>query len=115
MTVFGTGVELESDFDLLVSDITGSLSITSGTDIIERDTAFTLARQGARFRGQPSTAGGAADIEATVRRLLNRDPRIISVQNVTVRSQNAPKTIVVEATITTATEETEALLIEISQ
>jgi hypothetical protein len=115
MSVFGTGVELESDFDLSVSEITGSLSITSGTDAIERDIAFTLARQGARFRGQPSTPGGAADVEGAVRQALSRDPRITAVQNVTVRSQTAPKIITVEVTVTTATEETEALLIEIPQ
>jgi hypothetical protein len=115
MTVFGTGVEIDTDFDLSVSEITGSLKLDSGIDVIERDVAFTLARSGGRFRGGPTDVALETGVETAVRQVLSRDPRIITVQNVTVNSQPSAKTIAVDVTVTTASEETEALLIEIPQ
>jgi hypothetical protein len=114
MSVFGTGVELDTDFDLSVSEITGSLKLDSGVAVIERDVAFTLARSGSRFRGGLTNVTSESDVESAVRGVLSRDPRIITVQTVTANTQPSPKTISVDVTVTTASEETEALLIEIS-
>jgi hypothetical protein len=115
MSIFGIGVELDTDFDLSVSEITGSLKLDSGTAVIERDVAFTLARSGARFRGDLTNVTSETGVETAVRQVLGRDPRITTVQSVTVDSQPGAKTIAVSVTVTTATEETEALLIEIPQ
>lgn len=115
MSIFGTGIELDTEFDLSVSPISGSIAIESGTDVIERDVAFTLAREGGRFRGEPNPDAFGAGIEATVRDVLTRDPRITGVRDIAVSSQTDPQAIAVNVRVLTATEETEALLIELSQ
>jgi hypothetical protein len=114
MSVFGTGVELDTGFDLSVSEITGSLKLDSGTDVIERDVAFTLARFGSRFRGEVSNFTSEANVETAVRQVLIRDPRVTVVEDITVTLQSDPKAITVNATVITASAETDALIITIS-
>lgn len=108
MSTFGTGVRLTSTFD--VSESNGSLETVDGRAVIERDVAFTLAREGEIQRGSVADADYAAEIEILTRRVLSRDPRIATVDSVTVDLDAGTRAVGVSVSVTTADGDTTALL-----
>jgi hypothetical protein len=118
-TSFGVGLALDSDFDV-TSDV-GQLGIIFGSEVIERDIAFTLAREATVVRGENPDADFASELTLLTRRVLNRDPRIDSVQSIDVdldpRLPDDPdsgdRTATVSVDVRTASGDTDALLIEL--
>jgi hypothetical protein len=113
MSEFGTGFALEQSFDVAVRN--GTLLTVSGRDVIERDVAFTLAREADIRRGGVPDADFRAELEVLIRRILTRDPRITGVRSLSVDLDVAgdAKTAAVDVTVGTADGATDALLIEI--
>jgi len=108
MSVFGTGIRLTSSFD--VAELNGSLETVDGRAVIERDVAFTLAREGEIQRGSVADADYAAEIEILTRRVLSRDPRIVAVNSVTVDLDAGSRAVEVSVAVTTADGDTTALI-----
>lgn len=113
MTDFGTGIKLESDFD--VAERNGSIETVSGASVLERDIAFTLVRETTPERGRVPDADFAAEIELLTRRVLTRDPRInnVSSLDVDLAPAGAERTAEISLTVTAANGETDALLIDV--
>jgi hypothetical protein len=112
----GTGIQLNSDLD--IDAPFGQIATTTGAALIERDVAFSLVAELGIVRGQVPDADFAAEVEVETRRVLNRDPRIQTVDTVSValspaRNESDSDTVSVAVEVTTATGETEALLIDI--
>jgi hypothetical protein len=110
MSELGTGIRLTSSFD--VGESNGSLETIDGRAVIERDIAFTLAREAEIQRGEIADADFAAEIEILTRRALSRDPRIAAVDSVTVDLDAGARTVGVSVTVTTADGDTTALIFE---
>jgi hypothetical protein len=110
MSVFGTGIRLTSTFD--VGESNGSLETVDGRAVIERDVAFTLAREAEIQRGSVADADFAAEIEILTRRVLSRDPRIVTVDSVTVDLDAGTRAVGVSVSVTTADGDTTALIFE---
>jgi len=108
MSTFGTGVRLTSTFD--VGESNGSLETADGRAVIERDIAFTLAREAEVQRGEIADADFAAEIEILTRRVLSRDPRIVAVDSVAVDLDAGTRAVGVSVSVTTADGDTTALL-----
>jgi len=108
---FGTGIRLTSSFDVDVSESSGSLETVDERAIVERDIAFTLAREGEARRGTIADAEFSAEIEILTRRLLARDPRIASVDSVSVDLGAGARSVAVSVSVTTADGETTALIL----
>jgi len=109
MSEFGTGIRLTTDFDVVEAN--GSLESVDGRAVIERDVAFTLAREADVQRGTVPDADFAAEIEILTRRVLSRDPRIASVDSLSVDLDSGPRSVAVSVELTTADGDTEALII----
>lgn len=109
--LFGTGTRLQSNLD--VGEQNGSIETVSGTDTLERDTAFTLISEVSVQRGSVPDADYAAEIEALTRRVLTRDPRIVSISSLSVDLDDSASGVSVSVTVATSDGETEALLIGI--
>jgi hypothetical protein len=110
MSAFGTGIRLTSSFD--VAESNGSLEPVDGRSVIERDVAFSLAREAEIQRGEIPDADFAAEIEILTRRVLSRDPRIATVDSVTVDLDAGTRTVGVSVSVTTADGDTAALIFE---
>jgi len=110
MSVFGTGIRLTSTFD--VGESNGSLETIDGRAVIERDVAFTLAREAEIQRGSVADADFAAEIEILTRRVLSRDPRIATVDSVAVDLDAGTRAVGVSVPVTTADGDTTALIFE---
>jgi len=108
MSVFGTGIRLTSSFD--VGESNGSLETVDGRSVIERDVAFTLAREAEIQRGSVADADYAAEIEILTRRVLSRDPRVATVDSVTVGLDAGTRAVGVSVSVTTADGDTTALV-----
>lgn len=109
--IFGVGIRLRSNLD--VDDRNGSIETVSGINTLERDVAFTLISETSVQRGSVADVDYASEIEALTRRVLTRDPRIVSVDLLNVDLNDSDTGISVSVTVTTSDDETEALLIEI--
>jgi hypothetical protein len=112
----GTGIQLDSDLD--IDAPFGQIATTTGDALIERDVAFALVSELGIVRGQVPDADFAAEVEVETRRVLNRDPRIQTVDTVSValsdaRDETDADAVSVSVEVQTATGETEALLIDI--
>lgn len=110
---FGVGLQLNRSFDVR-SDV-GQLGTVFGQPTIQRDIAFTLAREANRLRGTIPDADFANELELLTRRVLSRDPRISTVQSVVVDLDpptSSDRTASVEISLTTASGQTDALLID---
>jgi len=108
MSVFGTGIRLTPTFD--VGESNGSLETVDERAVIERDVAFTLAREAEIQRGEIPDADFAAEIEILTRRVLSRDPRIVAVDSVAVDLDAGTRAVGVSVSVTTADGDTTALL-----
>jgi len=108
--VLGRGIELEGNFD--VAEQAGSVPVTSGIDILERDTAFALTQELDVFRGELSDDDFAAEVELATRRVLDRDDRIASIGSISVDLDAGPTTVTIEAELTAADTETTELIVE---
>jgi hypothetical protein len=113
MSEFGTGIKLDADFDVSVPN--GTLQTIDDRAVIERDIAFTLVRETTPERGQVPDAGFRAEIELVIRRVLNRDPRIDSIQALSIDLDVDSNATQAEIALTVDTVEgaTDALLITI--
>jgi|APHM01.1.fsa_nt_gi hypothetical protein len=113
MSEFGTGFALEQSFDFDTTN--GTLPTVSGRAIIERDVAFTLAREADVRRGSVPDADFRAEVEVLIRRVLTRDPRITAVRSLSIDLDvgGDAKTAAVDVSVDTVDGETGALLIEI--
>jgi|APHM01.1.fsa_nt_gi hypothetical protein len=118
MTNVETGIGIKLDSDLDISAPFGQIATTTGAALIERDVAFSLVSELGIVRGQVPDADFAAEVEVETRRVLDRDPRIQTVNTISVslspaRGEADADTVSVAVGVTTATGETEALLIDI--
>jgi hypothetical protein len=112
MSEFGTGFALEQSFDLDTAN--GTLPTVSGRDVIKRDIAFTLVREVTPERGEVPDADFRAEITLVTRRVLTRDPRIESVQSISVNLDSGDvKQAEIAVTVGTEDGATDALLIDI--
>jgi hypothetical protein len=107
---FGTGLRLTTEFD--VSEANGSLETVTGQAVIERDVAFTLAREADLQRGEIPDADYASEIEILTRRVLTRDPRLASVDSVAVDLDAGSRSVRVSVSVTTTEGETTALILD---
>jgi len=109
--VLGRGIGLKDNFD--AGERAGSIPLVSGSNILERDTAFSLVRELDVYRGELPDEDFAAEVELATRRVLNRDERIVSIGAISVNLDAGPRTAVINLSVTATEAETEELIVEI--
>lgn len=80
---YGSGISLDEDWDLEISQ-TGDIKATHDSDEFRKDLAYMTARRLEIELGQPLSSRSRAIIESIVRDILERDPRVRSIKQVTV-------------------------------
>lgn len=87
---FGSSPALDDDFDLIV-DQSGDIRCTnqsqSRTEELEKDLAFAIANRLDGERGVRATPQQQAQFRAIVRNVINRDPRVSSINKLEIREQ----------------------------
>lgn len=92
---FGAGVALASSDDPdeiawdFVVDSTGDLAATEGYNELGKDLAFSTSVETSEQLGMLGSANEIAQMEATIERLVNQDPRLFSAR-AEVRSGGRP-------------------------
>jgi hypothetical protein len=86
MSELGSGIALDSQFDMVVDDQTGDVAGVAERNEVEKDLAFVLAQGLREYVGEVITDGVEADIKIDTRRLVSNDPRIESIFRVEVEA-----------------------------
>jgi hypothetical protein len=105
--LLGTGINVSSGFDIVVSS-GGSIDLISGIDVLGRDIAFgvSAAVNEQDLLGRRINDDALADIETAVLGVAQRDSRVSSVENIDTRPSDSEQTRVdVELAIVAETDE----------
>jgi hypothetical protein len=101
------GLSLDENWDLYVDGSTGDLAIDEGPTEIRKDLAFNVGRLLEGEVGDFVDDGRAADIKLKVKKLLQGDPRIASVESIDVTiPENQPDELDIDAVLITEDGET---------
>lgn len=85
--VFGAGIALDESMDIVV-DNTGDLDATYGIDELEKDLAFRLKIRMEGDLGSRLTKTQEKILSVKSSRIVQQDPRIDGVDNVTAQSNS---------------------------
>lgn len=82
MTELGSGLSLDDQWDLQVDVSSGDLETESGSSEVQKDLAFNVGRALEGAVGGALGQGELSDIELGVKKIIQADPRVESVESI---------------------------------
>jgi len=103
--VTGSGLSLDENWDLSINTASGDLDAENAGDELKKDLALLVTRgiNNSKFTGGVLGDGQERDLGIYLRKLLRSDPRVESVDSVTVSSSRTDQRVDADVRLTAGT------------